>query len=251
MRTVGVDLATEPRRTGVCVVTWTDGRAAAEFPTSLADDDGLLRVMGDADKVGVDCPFGWPDPFVDAIAAHARSEAWPGRGQQSTAFRRSLSHRLTDEVVWCRTCRWPLSVAADRIGLTAMRCAGLLDALALAGRPVDRAGSGLVAEVYPAAALHGWRLPDVGYKRAAGAAALGGLVDQLFDAAPFLALDADAEARCRASDDAFDALVAALVARAVTLGLTDPPNLEERERAGREGWIHLPRGGLSALVGES
>jgi hypothetical protein len=24
-------------------------------------------------KVGVDCPFGWPQPFVNAVAAHAEA----------------------------------------------------------------------------------------------------------------------------------------------------------------------------------
>jgi hypothetical protein len=47
----------------------------------------------------------------------------------------------------------PLSVATNRIGLAATRCAGLLARLAADGRPVDRAGTGVVVEVYPAAAL--------------------------------------------------------------------------------------------------
>ena len=48
-----------------------------------------------------------------------------------------------------RTGLTPLSVAADRIGLTAMRAAGTLSRLAAEGRPVDRAGNGIVVEVYP------------------------------------------------------------------------------------------------------
>lgn len=51
--------------------------------------------------------------------------------------------------------------------------------------------------------------------------------------------------------DAFDALVAALVARAALLGLTDGPPAEARARAEREGWIHLPlRGSLELLAHE-
>jgi hypothetical protein len=46
-------------------------------------------------------------------------------------------------------------------------------------------------------------------------------------------------------------LVAALVARAALLGLTDGPPTEDRPRAAREGWIHLPiRGSLGLLAGE-
>lgn len=56
----------------------------------------------------------------------------------------------------------PLSVAADRIGHTAMRCASLLAALASGGMQVDRVGTGLVVEVYPAASLWSWQLPHRG-----------------------------------------------------------------------------------------
>ena len=39
--------------------------------------------------------------------------------------------------------------------------------------------------------------------------------------------------------------MAALVARATLLGLTDPPPASHREQAAQEGWIHLPlRGSL-------
>ncbi len=50
---------------------------------------------------------------------------------------------------------------------------------------------------------------------------------------------------CRESDDALDAVICALVARAVTLGQTREPPPESRADA--EGWIHLPVCGLCAL----
>ena len=46
-----------------------------------------------------------------------------------------------------------------------------------------------------------------------------------------------------ASDDALDAVLCALIARAAALGLTVPPPDQDRERARAEGWIHLPRRG--------
>ncbi len=45
-----------------------------------------------------------------------------------------------------------------------MRAAVLLAELAAQGRPVDRAGSGVVVEVNPAASLHRWGLPHQQYK---------------------------------------------------------------------------------------
>src|SRR5262245_19580776 len=153
MRTIGIDLAAEPPDTAACEITWLTDTAHGRLSTNRLDDDALLALIQSADTAGIDCPFGWPQPFVTAVAAHANSVAWPGRGQPGLGHRRSLRYRLTDEVVHQRVGIWPLSVSTDRIGVTAMRCATLLDALAAAGHPVDRAGGGQVVEVYPAAAL--------------------------------------------------------------------------------------------------
>jgi hypothetical protein len=45
-----------------------------------ASDDGLIQICRDVEKVGIDCPFGWPAPFVAAFSAHALGQGWPGRG---------------------------------------------------------------------------------------------------------------------------------------------------------------------------
>lgn len=245
MQTLGIDLATVPSRTAVCTVSWDGTGAVADFSTEPATDKALIAACRTADKVGIDCPFGWPDSFVAALVAHRDAQTWPGRGlPDSAAFRRYLSYRETDRFVQATTGVWPLSVSANFIGLTAMRCAGLLDALA----PVDRAGTGQVAEVYPAAALRVWGLWRQGYKQLAGRAVLGLMLDGLQADLPTLRFAPGAEQRCRASHDAFDALVSALVARAAACGLTTPPQGEEQQRrAQTEGWIHLPVGGPHEL----
>ena len=57
-------------------------------------------------------------------------------------------------------------------------------------------------------------------------------------------------AACVADDDDFDALVSALVARAVEVGATDPIPSGHHWLAMREGWIHLPASGnITALGG--
>jgi hypothetical protein len=130
-----------------------------------------------------------------------------------------------------------------------MRAAGLLGALAAAGTPVDRA-DGTVVEAYPAAALKRWGLPHRCYKRAENQSALGALVDALLAALPDLHLPAEQDALCRASDDALDAVVCALIARAAALGLTDAPPPELRALAEREGWIAVPGCSLRDLLDE-
>jgi hypothetical protein len=66
--------------------------------------------------------------------------------------------RRTDVFVHEQLGLTPLSVSADRIAHVALRCAVLLTKLPAARGPMDRSGSGPVAEVYPAASLRGWGL---------------------------------------------------------------------------------------------
>jgi predicted nuclease with RNAse H fold len=137
-------------------------------------------------------------------------------------------------------------VSADRIGHTAMRCAGLLARLTRQGQPVDRAGSGTVVEVYPAASLQRWGMPHRGYKGTANLAARTDLLDALTATAPWLTLGQH-EQTCRHSDDALDAVIAAMTARAAALGLTTPPSPDDIAAARTEGWIALPTTTLPAL----
>jgi hypothetical protein len=67
-------------------------------------------------------------------------------------------------------------------------------------------------------------------------------LDEMRARAPWLDLTA-AEAACEKSQDAIDALIAALVTRAATTGRTrspEPADQAHRDRIEREGWIHLP-----------
>lgn len=104
-----------------------------------------------------------------------------------------------------------------------------------------RDGLGIVAEVYPAAALRRW-LPDTkgSYKRRGNPAPLRAIVAAISDALP-MTFVGDARDQCTTSHDAFDALICALVARAAALGQTRRarPGVEIR-RAATEGWIHVP-----------
>ena len=75
---------------------------------------------------------------------------------------------------------------------------------------------------------------------------LGESVDALLAAAGSLELGAF-QTICRESDDALDAVLAAVIARAAAVGCTALPEGDDRAVAEREGWIHVPTGGLQAL----
>jgi hypothetical protein len=254
--TVGVDLAASARRTAVCRTVWgAGGDVAVEFVVPDGDDD-LLAIVRAADKTGLDCPLGWPSDFVATIAAHhqgvrlpppvrfkARADGRPGLD--------ALRFRLTDDLTWKATSmRPPLSVSTDLLGVVALRAAYLLDALAAAGVAVPRDGSGPVAEVYPAAALRRWgiRLARSYKSGAPEARAVREHIVAAVEAGLGLPLPEPVRARCADSHDHLDALVCALVARAVQCGGTVwPHSPDQRAAARQEGWIHLPDAGLDAL----
>ena len=127
-----------------------------------------------------------------------------------------------------------------------MRCADLLAGFAAAGDVVDRSGAtGRLVEVYPAASLRLWGVAVCGYKT--DAAARQTATANLLAAAPWLTVTPDQRALMEASDDGFDAVVAALIARAHALGATHPVPPAALDRARREGWIALPSTPLDGL----
>ena len=141
----------------------------------------------------------------------------------------------------------PLSVSADRIARVAFRCAVLLAKLDAAGHPVDRSGSGPVVEVYPAASLRCWGLDHQGYKRSASPERLGFLLDNLLTAVPWLDWKSHEDA-IRHSHDLFDAVIAAMTARAVLQGQTSRPGEADLDAARTEGWIAIPDAPISRLL---
>ena len=249
MRTLGIDLAAQPKTTAACLLEWRPGEVELTRLERGLTDDELLGLISESDKAGIDAPFGWPDRFVEAVAAHREHRGWPGRGADQDSFRFHLAFRLTDRKLIEGGVRRPLSVSTDLIGVVAMRAATLLDVLAARGEPVDRAGSGRVVEVYPAPALSAWGIKATGYKSRAGAGRLPALLDALTDELGGLQLDPEQRGLATTDHNCFDAIVASLVARAAALGLTFPPDPgEEADVAVREGWIHLPSNALADLV---
>jgi hypothetical protein len=235
--TIGVDLASQSKRTAACRIRWTVGGVDVAHPEFGIDDDRLLALAAEADHLGIDVPLGWPDAFITAVTAHHEGRAWPGGNQRSLCFRE------TDRVVHRET-RWPaLSVSSNLIAIPAMRAAAVLSTPAARGMPVDRAGHGRIVEVYPAAALRRWGLPASGYKKKKGRVGRCELVEQLQRKSGWLQLPAEIAACCEDDDNGLDALIAALVTRAAACGLCEAIPAESLAVEAREGWIALPKSG--------
>jgi hypothetical protein len=245
MRTAGVDLAADARRTALAVIAWTPGRARLERLSVGVEDQEIVDAAPGVTRIGIDCALGWPDAFVDFVSSHAVAEV-PPAVDGGAEWRRTLAYRATDRRIHEVTGRWPLSVSTDRLGVTAMRCAGLTGRLAAAGVAVDRSGlTGAVAEVYPGATLRVWDFDTRGYR--VDLDARRALLEAPTDSASGLDLGPHADLMV-ASADAFDAVIAALGARAAALGRFEPPPPELADQARREGWIVLPSCSLAELT---
>jgi predicted nuclease with RNAse H fold len=246
MLTVGVDLSAEIDNTCMATVHWASGRASVRRVQTQVGDPDIVGAAKAADKIGIDCPFGWPALFVEYVRAHEAGDAPTKTGIPMT-WRNDLAYRVTDQAVRREVPRLrPLSVSADRIGHAAFRCAGLLATMRAQGVSVNRSGiSGKVVEVYPSGSLFQWGLRHQGYKKAKNRPALRSLVSSLAAAAPWL--DWGVHRRlCESNDDAFDSVVAALTARASIMHITRAPQKDQIDAANTEGWISLPRPGSLA-----
>lgn len=245
IKTLGIDLAAQPKKTGMCEIEWSDKSGRLTELMIGATDDDIVEYTGSVDKVGVDVPFGWPIRFIDALLSHSRRTTLERKAPNAVELR----WRKTDQNVFDRTSLRPLSVSTDKIGAAALRWARLeIKLRESTGLVVDRTGGGQFVEVYPAAALSIWNLAHSRYKGARNRPALTPLLDHLQRALPDLDLGHHRPLLIH-SDDAFDALICSLVARAAHQGLTDGPSRESSEASSVEGWIHLPQpDSLSALI---
>jgi hypothetical protein len=253
VRTAGIDLASQAAGTAACTIEWPEGGrpGARARVTSLrlgVDDRAATGLILGADKVGLDVPLGWPIAFVEAVSAHTRDGSWPP-GYLHATDTASLRYRRTDLWLWRELgTSPPLSVSTDRLALPAMRAAALLSRLP---DRLPRDNSGVIVEAYPAAALRRWGFVSRQYKRKQHRDARRLLVAAFVDRTKaWLAFEEGQAERCVESDDVFDAIITALIARAAALGLVEPVPAEERSAAGREGWIAVPRpGSLDQLAG--
>jgi predicted nuclease with RNAse H fold len=256
MITAGIDLAAEPKGTALAIIDFQDTSAKLVQLQLGLDDKALIEQTVNADKIGIDCAFGWPVEFVEFLNQHMVQDTDQPIDQQkdqdkpttnidgAMEWRRTLAYRETDRQVRKEIGRWPLSVSTDRLGLTAMRNAGLLARLKEAGVNTKRDGTGTTIEVYPGATLRLWSFDTTNYRVSQDQRRA--LISQLERQAPWLELGEYADLMY-ASCDAFDAVIAALAARAVALNKYIKPTATQLEKARVEGWICLPSCGLGDL----
>lgn len=244
MLIAGLDLSAEPKGTALSVLEVSSTRVKLQSLEIGLRDAQIVAASTGFEKLGIDCALGWPIEFIDFLQQQANPNTEAKKFEGSIELRRTLAYRETDRMVREVTKRWPLSVSTDRLGMAAIRCAGLLSAIAATGANVSRAGEGLVVEVYPAASMRIWQLDSAGYRNDADVRAR--LLRELCAAAPWLEVSGH-ETLLTESHDAFDSLVAALATLAVVVGHASVPMPAQFERARVEGWVHLPTVSLAEV----
>lgn len=245
MRTVGIDLAAEPKGTAFSVIDWSPSGAELIQVKVGATDHDLVAISKLAQKVGIDCALGWPRDFVEFLQLQLSTDFEGQVIDGGLDWRRRLSFRETDRYVRKVTGRWPLSVATDRLGMTALRCSGLLSRMREAGLAADRSGAGDVVEIYPRATMQIWKLDFEGYRISPEVRAR--LLLDLKSRAPWLEFGNFKDILIQ-SCDAFDSFIAALATRAAALGFYEKPSELLQPLAQVEGWIALPNQGLEELL---
>jgi predicted nuclease with RNAse H fold len=253
LRTLGIDLSADEKKTAAATIEWAEGAAAVTEIVLGLDDAALVKQLQNAECSGIDAPLGWPRAMADAVYRHSHSGEWPGL--QKTAFRYRCTDRAVVERVKAKTGRPlnPLSVSSNLIAITTWRIAEVRESLfERSGSRFALDGSDDVFEVYPAAALALWGIDRKGYKGTDSAAKdrRSVLVQALEKAAPWLSWNGETRDLAIETDHSLDAVLASLVTRAANQGLTLQPTDTQREAALAEGWIHLPQGDLSDLAPE-
>ena len=234
--TVGIDLAAGQERTAFCRLERDQGVVRVSVLRCDWTNDDLIAGIEGSSKVGIDSPLGWPVDFVAAVSAWNDHGTWsPGLDPRDPA----LQLRRTDRLVKDERKIRPLSVSTDKIGVVAFRAAHLLERLSEEGHEIDRTGcSGLVAEVYPAAALRAWGFWRQGYKTDRGV--LSEMARGFLETCDWIEVPERERGVLETSHDAFDALVCALLAAQLAMGETRQPEPADQADAEVEGWIHVP-----------
>jgi predicted RNase H-like nuclease len=235
---IGVDCATDPKKRGIAVGrTSLDSCWVTKIETGLSDAK-IAAFVEDEKRyctqllLALDAPLGWPAPMGNALSAHKAGD--PFLPTADILFRRE-----TDRFIREKFKKQSLDVGADRIARTAYAALTLLKYLSeTSGYPVqlawDAEFTGIAAiEVYPAATLRSYGLPDSGYKtksdhkvRQEIIGGLNGVEEFFLDKSIALPLQ---------SADALDAVICCLAGLDFLRGSVHQPADEELAR--KEGWI--------------
>ncbi|MGI9157257.1 MAG: DUF429 domain-containing protein [Marmoricola sp.] len=90
MLTAGIDLAAQPAKTGAVLVDWSSEPPTVVRAWRKVTDEQILALCEEVPRrgrVGIDCPLGWPRPFVAFVTAHAANQPLPTTEHDTQSLR--------------------------------------------------------------------------------------------------------------------------------------------------------------------
>lgn len=237
MLIIGVDCATDERKTGVALGTYERGRVIVREARACSEREPAADILTgwlsghDVALLALDAPLGWPAPLGEELSRHQA-------GSVIATEKNRVFRRETDRFIQTHLGKTPLDVGADRIARTAHSALHLLDtlrrrlqiALPLAWDPAHVATVNAI-EVYPAATLRAHGIASSGYKDASQGVPREAVLSGL---RAVMGVEAVVD-QMRADADVLDAVACLLAAQDfMEERALPPPNLAI---ALKEGWI--------------
>lgn len=237
MLIIGVDCATDERKTGVALGTYERGRVTVQHARACSDAEPAAAILTtwltghEVALLALDAPLGWPAPLGRELSRHQAGGVIAT--EKSRVFRRE-----TDRFIQAHLGKTPLDVGADRIARTAHAALQLLEtlrnrlhlALPLAWDPAQVTTVSAI-EVYPAATLRTHGIASSGYKDASQGVARAAVVNGL---RAMMAVEAVAD-EMHSDADVLDAVACLVAAQDFLEGRALGPTSVEVAR--KEGWI--------------
>ena len=234
---IGIDCAVDPKKRGVAVGSFDGSSCSIQLSAARTDAEIAALVFQASEQnsrtlLAIDAPLGWPTALGCTLNSHMA-------GQPIPTDTNSLFRRITDQFIKEKTGKQPLDVGADRIARTAHAALSILAEINHDVPLVWESGfSGVGAiEVYPAATLKSYGLPDTGYKdkkqRLVREKILEGL--SKLDVLP------DNTGPMLDNADTLDAVVCVLAGLDFLQGNCHQPSEDQQKSAHKEGWIWVKR----------
>ena len=232
---VGIDCATDPKKTGLALGIVEAGRlSVSEVTTGIGKNPAAIVHDWVCDSpqalLALDAPLGWPAGLGKTLAGHCA-----GEGIEEAP--NDLFRRKTDSFVVETLGKRPLDVGADKIARTAHAALSLLNELrVLCDSEIPLAWSQKPArkieaiEVYPAGTLTALGLPSTGYKQPSDRKVRERILEGMRLDTGLLAEDALAE-----NADLLDAAICVLAAKDFHDWKVMAPR--DLDSAQKEGWI--------------
>jgi predicted RNase H-like nuclease len=234
---VGVDCATDPKKTGLALASVHDFQIQVHEVTTGKTKSPVSIIhdwIMDSEQVllALDAPLGWPAALGEGLAQHQTGETLEAPADR-------LFRRETDRFVKQLTGKQPLDVGADRIARTAHAALALLAELrTLTSCPIPLAWKPnlsdrvQVIEVYPAGTLSALGLPSSGYKKSSDRSVREAILKAIEEYVDLSCISAE---QLLEDDDLLDAVVCVIAGADFLIGESVPPH--DQELAAKEGWI--------------